>query len=569
MDTSETKICQACKQNFTIAPEDAQFCEKMGVALPEICGICGIQRTMSWRNEHTLYRGSCAKCKKTTLSMYHAKSPYTVYCHECWWADDWNAESYAQEYDSNRPILEQFHELQLKVPREALINLNTTNCDFANHVRHSKDCYMVNLATWSESLFYCEWIIKGKDCMDCKKVNEGELLIECVDVSNCSRSAYLQDCVDCAECFFSYDLKGCTNCLFSSGLRNKSYHIFNKQVSKEEYEKAKKEILNGSSTNLERQIEQYNKLRAQSLRKYSQILNSKDSTGAYITNSNRTKLCFDAVACEDVSYSASLGTAKSGMYSYSMGWPTADFFFGSCVMRGGNNIKFSFNVVTSNNCAYCDSIVSCNESIASIGLKHKEFAVLNKVYSKEEYLKIKASLEDKGELGIFPDHTFSTFAYNESAAQTQYPLTKEEASERGFTWQDEIPMTTGQETIKPEQLPDNIKDIDDGYLKQVFKCAQCSRNYRVAPRELEFYRQFSLPLPRQCPQCRMLRRRNERTPYILTHRECMCTKPNSRHANVAQHFHGKAPCPNEFETPYAPDRTETVYCEQCYNAEIA
>ena len=32
--------------------------------------------------------------------------------------------------------------------------------------------------------------------------------------------------------------------------------------------------------------------------------------------------------------------------------------------------------------------------------------------------------------------------------------------------------------------------------------------------------------------------------------------------------HEEGPCANEFETNYAPDRPEVVYCEQCYNAEI-
>jgi len=28
-------------------------------------------------------------------------------------------------------------------------------------------------------------------------------------------------------------------------------------------------------------------------------------------------------------------------------------------------------------------------------------------------------------------------------------------------------------------------------------------------------------------------------------------------------------CPNTFETSYAPDRPEIVYCEQCYLKEVA
>ncbi len=35
------------------------------------------------------------------------------------------------------------------------------------------------------------------------------------------------------------------------------------------------------------------------------------------------------------------------------------------------------------------------------------------------------------------------------------------------------------------------------------------------------------------------------------------------------HFHENTDsCPNEFQTAYAPDRTEIVYCEQCYQAEV-
>lgn len=38
--------------------------------------------------------------------------------------------------------------------------------------------------------------------------------------------------------------------------------------------------------------------------------------------------------------------------------------------------------------------------------------------------------------------------------------------------------------------------------------------------------------------------------------------------NQASHFHGTSYYQNEFETSYAPDRPEIVYCEQCYQAEM-
>jgi hypothetical protein len=574
MTNSEQRNCQNCKQDFQIEPEDFAFYEKMSVVPPDICACCGIQRTMLWRNEHTLYNGVCKKCSRKSLSMYHSKSPFTVYCHDCWWSDDWEGASYAKSYEPNRPLLEQFKELQKVVPREALVILNSENCDHSNHVRHSKNCYMGNLITWCEDLYYCEWMVKTRDSLDVKKANESEFVIECIDIIKCARSAYLQDCTDCTDCFFSYDLKGCTDCIFSSNLRGKSHHIFNRPVEKDEYNRRKKEMLDGSFKTLKKNIEKYNDLRVKAIRKYAPNLKINNCTGSFIENANRLRYCFDAIDCEDVKDSASLGGAKDGAYSYSMGFPTAELFFGSCVMRGGSNIKFSFNTVTSDNCTYGDSLISCNECIACIGMKNKNHCILNKQYNKDEYFMIKKDLERKGELGIFPNYTFSTFAYNESAAQTQYPLTKDEAKRRGYDWQEDIPSTTGKETKEPADLPDNIKDISDSILKEILKCTKCARNYRIVQRELDYYRQFSLPLPRECSPCRMSRRRNERVPYRLWPRQCMCngatsdTEHGTSYQNTAEHFHGSDPCPNEFQTSYSPERKEVVYCESCYNSEV-
>jgi hypothetical protein len=96
-------------------------------------------------------------------------------------------------------------------------------------------------------------------------------------------------------------------------------------------------------------------------------------------------------------------------------------------------------------------------------------------------------------------------------------------------------------------------------LKEVFECAHqgkcndhCATAFRVAPQELQFLRKMGLPLPRLCPYCRQVERIKLKNPLKLWHRKCM--KPG---------------CNNEFETSYAPERPEIIYCEQCYNAEVA
>ncbi len=181
------------------------------------------------------------------------------------------------------------------------------------------------------------------------------------------------------------------------------------------------------------------------------------------------------------------------------------------------------------------------------GARKQKYCILNKQYSKEEYEKVRGqiidSLKKEGVYGEFFPPAISAFGYNESAAQADFPLTKEQALAKDYKWEDASRGTYGQE--------DPIKNI--------FACAQCRKNYRLIPAELQFYKQFAIPLPALCPDCRHTRRIAARGPNKLWHRQCMC--------KVTKHGHD-AICPNEFETSYSPERPEMLYCESCYNAEV-
>ena len=138
-------------------------------------------------------------------------------------------------------------------------------------------------------------------------------------------------------------------------------------------------------------------------------------------------------------------------------------------------------------------------------------------------------------------------------------MSKEEVLEKGWQWEDNVPGIFGKETIKSDDIPDKIEDVTDEILNEILICMECSKNYNIVPNELSFYRKENLPLPRKCPDCRYKKRFHLRMPRQLWSRSCMCDKENHEHI-------GK--CPNQFETPYAPERPEKVYCESCYNKEV-
>lgn len=211
---------------------------------------------------------------------------------------------------------------------------------------------------------------------------------------------------------------------------------------------------------------------------------------------------------------------------------------------------------------YCNFAPSCRNVFGCVNLKKKQYCILNKQYSQEEYEKLREKIiEDMNQnpyrdsqgrewkYGEFLPYDLSPFAYNESHAAQYFPLTKEEVQKSGWQWQDQKP-SSHTVTLPPEKLPDNIADTSDSITSEVLKCAECGRAYRIIFGEFTFLKRFSLPIPDTCSDCRHMRRMRRTNPPKLWTRNC-----------------GK--CDAEIKTSYAPDRPELVYCEQCYQFEIA
>ena len=139
-------------------------------------------------------------------------------------------------------------------------------------------------------------------------------------------------------------------------------------------------------------------------------------------------------------------------------------------------------------------------------------------------------------------------------------MDEKEAKEKGFNWQDKTTGTYGKETIKENEMPESIADVTENILKEILVCKDCKKNFRITKAEFDFYKRMNLPLPHKDFECRHQDRMSKRNPRKLWSRSCMCELKN--------HQHGTEKCENEFETSYAPDRKETVYCETCYQQEI-
>ncbi len=588
----EIKKCQNCHDSFVIEPEDFNFYKRIDVPPPTWCPECRAVRRMTWRNERTLYKRACEKTGKQIISCFAPDSGIHVYDRDVWWSDDWDPFDYGRDYDFSKPFFIQFRELLKEIPMPSVFNSRCIRSDYGNHNGELKDSYLVFASWGGENVLYSNKVLGVKDSSDLLVVSNSELCYEVMNSSKLYRVMYAENCENCSDSYFLYECKGCNNCFGCSNLRNKSYYIFNKPYSKNEYLKKMEEFNVSSTKEIEKLKAKFANIKRDALRKHANIVNSQNATGDNLMNVSNCKDSFDL--SDDIRNCRFCINGGAKMYDaydgYGIG-ANAELLYES-IDTGAEGSRFYFDIFvwTGSNVQYSYSCHGCQNLFACIGLRNKEYCILNKQYSKEEYKRLVPKIIDhmnkqpyidkKGrtyKYGEFFPPELSPFAYNETIAQEYFPLTKEEVIDKGCKWRD--PETKDYTiTKKPEDLPDRIKDTDDKILKETIGCShkgecneQCTIAFKIIEPELQFYRKMNLPLPKLCSNCRHYQRLKKRNPLKLWHRKCMCqgkTSENNTYQNTTSHFHGEGKCPNEFETPYSPERKEIVYCEQCYNAEV-
>jgi hypothetical protein len=558
---SENKICQKCKNDFVIEPDDFSFYGKLEVPAPDMCPNCRQEQRILFRNFKTLYKVNSAKSSKGIISMYGPDSPYIIYSHEEWWGDDWDAKNYGREFDFNRPFFGQLFDLWKAVPHYALMNTGSENCEYSNMVWRSKNCYYIFGCIDDENCDYGHLLWNSTDCVDCLYLFKSELCYESIDCINCNKVLYSQDCENCSDSIALFDCRGCTNCIGCVNLQQKSFYIFNKPVTKEEYAKFIEENPLSDPSSIKKILDEREKLRLQLPHRFYFGTRNNDVSGNHIINSKNIQYSFDIKGGENSKFGFTVRTFKD---SYDISFnPDIEESYLAMACGNGNNLLSCHLCMSCSYASYSEHCYNSHNIFGCQGLKSSEYCILNKQYSKEEYGKLKAKIiehmKNTGEWGKWFPAWMSTFSYNESIVNEYVPRPKNEALELGYKWKDALPITLGQENISYDELPKKPEDYTDDLLKHVLKCAGCGRNYRLISREVACHKKLKLAIPQYCFNCRHERRMKLRLRRKLWHRKCMCSKKHTNH---------EGQCEIEFETSYAPDRPEMVYCEKCYQQEV-
>jgi hypothetical protein len=597
----KTKICRHCKENFDITDKDLEFYEKVSpsfwgkkylIPTPTLCPDCRQQRRLAFRNERSLYKRKCNFSGKDIISIYSPDKPYKIYHQDIWWSDKWDSMIYKKDFDFRKNFFEQFEKLSLEVPRPALSADNNENCEFVNVIGYSKNCFLCYSGDYNENCFYSSYIDKSINCFDClliEKCNNCYDLYDGKDCYECFSSSHIKDCSFCFHC------SDCINCNFCIGcvwLRNKQYYLYNKSVTKEKFSSFQKQWKTFNS-------EMYNQILLENPKLYWNFIQCQNSTWDDLFECKNCSECFNlkrADSCKYVErgydsfdcYDAFGCFSWKLCYELSSVWvPAYKCYFSAFCWREVNNIF------------YCDHCFNCSNLFWCVWLRHKEYCILNKQYTKEEYEKLvpkiiehmsSPQLSPTGE-GVrewweFFPASFSPFGYNETIAQEYYPInppvladiplikgdSQSGAEAGGLNYIDrewniyktlqeagkrpvfkysiyEAPFPKVEKIIPASKLPENITEIPDDILNWAIECEITKKPFRIIKQELEFYRKHNLPIPKKHPDQRHLDRMKLRNPRKLFERTC-------------------DKCKKEIQTTYAPERPEIVYCQECYEKEI-
>lgn len=557
----ENKICQQCSANFPIYQIDQEFYDMMSpsydekrfqIPRPSLCPTCREQRRLWIWNERNLYKRVCDATGKEIISIYHPESLYRVYDQDFWWSENWETPMSELGFDYSQNFFLQFHKLSLWVPKRALVKwTGSVNCNYTNCVWASKDGYLVFNGTNSEDCLYVDSMSNVSGCTDCSQITDCQDCYECIDCISCSNSQYLQDCQNCSLSSYMFNCVNCHSSFWCVNLQNKSYCIFNVPYSKADYKIELQKIL---KTGYSR--EEFLEFRNQFPQKNLKIIASENVSGDKIYNSENIHQSFKIHDVQNVRYSTNVyRAAYDCMDGYTCLNNSSKLYEMSLANKNCVNLMFCHDCW--NNCQnliYCTECKLCQDCFWCTGLVGKQYCILNKQYTKQEYereiAKILSHMQQTGEWGEFFPLNVSPFSYNQSVAQQHYTLSEQEAKSIWANWSEyQSPLPKVDKIIPAHKLPKNIHDIPNDILNWAIECEVSKKAFRIIQAELEFYRKYNLAVPRRHPNQRYMDRIRLQNSQSLRITSC-------------------SNCKIEIPTSIPDTNNITIYCENCYNKEI-
>ncbi|HQH27069.1 MAG TPA: hypothetical protein PLP17_06705, partial [Oligoflexia bacterium] len=438
-----SRKCRITGQKFVVSGDESAHLRRMGelnpqlgelLPLPRVHPFEHLRQLLALGNLNYLYRSQSGCSGKPQLSRYNPDYGYKICTLDEFWSERIDNTEFGAGYDFTRPFFEQFDELLRRVYMQPLNLTNAEGSDYVNGANNVRNCYLCFSVAESQDCFYCIRQYFGNDNAGCVGSNRSQFCYDCVDIDGCCECHHGQDLRSCGGCFGCFDCAGCKNCVGCVGLRSTEFCIFNEQKTKKEYEQFLQQYnlgRHGSRMDLLERCAQF----IQSFpHQPSRLINAEDCSGSYITNSKNLHQCCNASTSQDCGYMVLCNKSKDCWRGFAI---NSELAYASLVLDSYNNL-YSYSVFGGGHTLYSWFLYqNCAHCFGCAFLRGKSYCVLNKQYTKDEYLallpRIAAHMKATGEWGEFFPPAISPHAYGESwTGEFLAPIASNEAARRGY-----------------------------------------------------------------------------------------------------------------------------------------
>ncbi len=547
-----------CEEKFEITKEDIEFIKVFQVPPPNFCPTCRRMRRFVHMGFAQLFKRPCnaPQHDESMISIYSPECPFPVYDYKFFISDEFDPFIFAHDFvDSDSPYNELLA-MRKTFPMPSFLNRDPSciNSEYSNGGKNTKNCYYVSGCFDTENVWYTNLSKSSREVMDSRAVNSSEYVYSVLNSSFIYKSSYIYFSKDCTDSIFLFDCRNCTNCFGCVNLRNAKYCVWNKQLSKKDYEDFIISITPLSRDFIRKSEEQFWHLVKSLPLNASRNLGSVDVSGVHL---RKVKNAYNSTDCnnsEHIRYVDSGLSHNDSMDVLFSGGKSHHLYSTTNIGAQSSNVKFSVSSKFCIDCEYVFNSKNLTSCFMCFGLQNKSYCILNKQYTPDEYFelvdKIKCKMLSNSEYGDGLGIEFSAQAYNFSLAGLYFSLSDAEVRNLGGYVASEPESNMGStKVIRSDEVPQTIYEATNEVLSQAILCEVTGRPFRIVVTELEFYRRMGLPLPTVHPIVRMKRKYVFSPIGVMYKIDC-------------------AKCGMNFNSLFNPKDGYILYCEKCYQQEV-
>lgn len=549
-DDMVQQTCTISGKTFDVSDAEIALRQKFGIeGLPTVAPKFRLRHLGAFWSHWSLHKRTCDKTGKTIVSIFSEDCPYPV-----WHRDEWIAHNDPPtlEFDPSRSVFDQMWELFQRCPIPHNTGTENENCDYTDDWWHSRNCYLCHSGYLCEDLRYCYRVIRTKDSHYCVFTFDCELCVDVTDGWNCFEVIHSVDVRNCRNSAFLYDCRNCSDCLFCFNLRNKQYCIGNKQLTKEEFEEAKKKWNFASRQTYDQAKRHFGEMmRTRAFHRAQKIEKCEQSTGNFLENNKNCENCFFISEAEDCANGIrSAEGVKDCLDAINFALHSELVLSSSGVLDRCYDIRFGVYIVQCRYMEYCAYCFQCEHCFGCCGLRGQKFCIFNKQYSEEEYhaqkAKIIEHMKSQGEYGqFFPGH-FAPNSYDESCSAFYFPLPVGKQEKLGFRIKDSRNQNRPNDCASISDIPDASYEADETITAKIFWDEKAQKPFQIQSADIAFCQKLEVPLPDSSYMQRI--QENFRwMPFDGALRETTCDQ-----------------CSTPVQTTWPAEYDGRILCEGCY-----